>query len=311
MPLLAPLRPFEPGDLAALSALLERACAFERAGAVAHELLVEPGLVSAPRTMVAQVGDQLAGVAAASAKWLRVVAVDPALRGQGVGSALLEDAEQAIAQAGHAVVHVLGESGNYLAPGIDERDEQTIEWLERRGYVRRGTRHNLLIDVQSNPRVGRRQAEELAARHKGHVIRRAGPDDAGPLSAWIEADFSAGWAFEVKRALGGRRPGVHIAVVESAGSAARSGSAASGEIVAFAAHDGNNRGLGWFGPAGTHKDHRGEGLGKALLAACLADVAEDGHGFCEIAWIGPREFYQRAAGIAGERSFVVLRKELS
>ena len=295
------LRPFELGDLDALVTLLERACQFERADRVAHELLVEPGLAGAPRTMVAQAGDRLAGVAATCARWLRVIAVEPALRGQGIGSALLDDSEQAIARDGHDAVHVLGEPGNYLAPGIDQRDGESIAWLERRGYARRGLRHNLLIDVQKNPRVGRRQAEELARARQGYVIRRARPEDAGSLDSWIRGEFSPGWAFEVNRALGGQRPGVHVAAAGGD----------DGEIVAFAAHDGNNRGLGWFGPAGTRADHRGEGLGKALLAACLADVGEDGHPFCEIAWIGPREFYQRAAGIAGERAFVALRKELS
>jgi hypothetical protein len=39
-------------------------------------------------------------------------------------------------------------------------------------------------------------------------------------------------------------------------------------------------------------------------------VAAAGHVICEVAWIGPREFYARATGIAGERRFVVLDKDL-
>jgi len=74
-------------------------------------------------------------------------------------------------------------------------------------------------------------------------------------------------------------------------------------------HDGNNRGLGWFGPTGTWPAHRGRRLGEALLMACLADVAEH-HARCEVAWIGPRAFYDKVAGIAGERRFVVLRRAL-
>ena len=40
------------------------------------------------------------------------------------------------------------------------------------------------------------------------------------------------------------------------------------------------------------------------------DIARAGHDVCEIAWIGPREFYQRAVGIVGERRFARLRKDL-
>jgi hypothetical protein len=47
------------------------------------------------------------------------------------------------------------------------------------------------------------------------------------------------------------------------------------------------------------------------LCACLVDVARMGLATCEIAWIGPREFYERAAGVCGERRFAVLRKDLS
>ncbi len=82
-----------------------------------------------------------------------------------------------------------------------------------------------------------------------------------------------------------------------------------GGIAGFAAHDGNNRGLGWFGPAGTWPAHRGQGVGEALLLACLVEVARD-HARCEVAWIGPRTFYERVAGIAGERQFWPMTRQL-
>ena len=86
-------------------------------------------------------------------------------------------------------------------------------------------------------------------------------------------------------------------------------SAKDGAYAGFAAHDGNNRGLGWFGPTGTWPAHRGKGLGEAVLLACLVDVAAE-HARCEIAWIGPRPFYEKAAGIVDERHFVVLQRTL-
>jgi hypothetical protein len=47
-----------------------------------------------------------------------------------------------------------------------------------------------------------------------------------------------------------------------------------------------------------------------LLVACLVDVA-DHHARCEVAWIGPRPFYDKVAGIAAERRFVVLHRDLA
>jgi hypothetical protein len=76
-------------------------------------------------------------------------------------------------------------------------------------------------------------------------------------------------------------------------------------------HDGNNRGLGWFGPAGTLEPHRKKGLGECLLAHCLADVAERGQPTTIIAWVGPVAFYRRACGARVERTFLLLERRPS
>ncbi len=75
----------------------------------------------------------------------------------------------------------------------------------------------------------------------------------------------------------------------------------------FAAHDGNNRGLGWFGPMGTLDTHRGQGLGEALLLGCLLDVVDRPDGGV-IAWVGPVGFYSRACGAVPDRRFVVFEE---
>jgi hypothetical protein len=83
-----------------------------------------------------------------------------------------------------------------------------------------------------------------------------------------------------------------------------------GAIVAFAAHDGNNRGLGWFGPGGTVPAHRRFGLGLALLVRSLLDVAAAGHADAIVPWVGPEDFYARAVGAVTDRHFVVLERPL-
>lgn len=295
------LRPLAPAHLEAARALLAAACRFDEAARVAREKLFGPAAgyaASAVQAFGAWQGAALAGVAAVCGAWIRLLAVEPARRGEGVGSALLDAAERAVAAAGGRSVRLLDQPGNYLAPGIDLQNHETIAWLERRGYAQGGERVSLLVPARQEARAGAER--RAAAEGAGYELRRARPDDEGSLSAEISASFSAGWAFEVGCALACSPPAVHVAVERH-----------SGALAAFAAHDGNNRGLGWFGPAGTLPAHRGRGLGAALLRACLADVAAAGHEVCEVAWIGPREFYARVAGIAGERRFAVMRKELS
>jgi len=279
--------------------VLADACAFDRATEVADEKLFGPAPSGPARAFGAwDATNRLVGVAAIASRWLRVLAVVPPARGHGAGGALLAACEDAARAAGEPTLRSLDQPGNYLAPGIDERNTFAIGWLERRGWQRAGApRVNVLIDVRTNPRVtaGRATALADAARLRGYEVRRARPGEHALLAA-VAAEFGGAWPFELERALAHEPAGVHVALVD-------------GAYCAFAAHDGNNRGLGWFGPTGTWPAHRGHGLGEALLLACLVDVAAE-HPRCEVAWIGPRPFYEKVAGIAGERRFSVLAKSL-
>jgi GNAT superfamily N-acetyltransferase len=284
--------------LAAARDVLASACAYDRAAEVAAEKLFGDGPGGAvARAVGAYDGARLVGVAAVSGRYLRALAVAPDARGCGAGSALVAACEQLARDAGEPRLRALDQPGNYLAPGVDERNADAIAWLVRRGWQRGAdVRENLLLDVRGNPRVSAdaaAAAAETAAR-AGYEVRRARADEHGLLDA-VAAEFGGAWPFELARALAGERVGVHVALRD-------------GAYVGFAAHDGNNRGLGWFGPTGTWPAHRGRGLGEALLLACLVDVAAD-HARCEVAWIGPRPFYARVAGIAAERRFAVVTKE--
>ena len=147
------LTPLGDADRAAATALLARACRFDPADQVADEKLFGPSPHGPTATWGAFDAGQLAGVIAVSAGWIRLLAVDPARRGKGIGCALLRQAEATIREAGHATVRMLDQPGNYLAPGIDARNVDLIGWLERRGYGRAGERTSLIVDVAANPRV--------------------------------------------------------------------------------------------------------------------------------------------------------------
>jgi len=284
--------------LPAATALLAGACAFDRAGVVAEEKLFGPGPTGTPQAVGAWIGDELAGVAAICTNRIRVLAVMPSRRRQGVGSGLLAACETGARATNQANLRTLDQPGNYLAPGIDERNVETLAWLEKRGYVTSGEpRANVLVDVRGNPKVSEHRARALASSvaERGYEIRRAHADEAALLDA-VSTEFGGAWPFELARALEGTPIGVHVALKD-------------GAYCGFAAHDGNNRGLGWFGPTGTWPAHRGQGLGEVLLLACLVDVAVD-HAQCEVAWIGPRPFYDKVAGVAADRRFHVLAKTL-
>lgn len=296
------LRALTRADLPSVRDFLARDCDLPDAALVAEEKLfgAAPGHLKT-ESFGAFSQHEPIGVAAASGKWLRMLAVRPNARGRGIGTSLLAMAESAIAATGAAAARTLDQPGNYLAPGIEAGDAETIAWFARRGYREVGRNSNLLIDLADNRAVSPRALSDLTARaaDAGYDTTRAGRERAAVIAGAIGAAFGRVWAFEVERALAVDPPGVHVAVHR-----------ASGDVAAFAVHDGNNRGLGWFGPAGTFEGHRSCGLGAALLVACLLDVARTGKRTGIISWIGPREFYARTVGVAGERHYVVLHKNL-
>lgn len=279
--------------------MLAEACQYDRASEVAAEKLFGAAPHGQPQAFGAWSRDQLVGVAVSAQRWVRLLAVAPSARGRGVGRALLETCERVAAGEGHTQMRMLDQPGNYLAPGLDERNREAIAWLERRGWRRDGEpRCNLIVAVRDNPRVTSERTAALAdvCRANGYEVRRAAPDESGLVAA-VRQSFGNAWAFELSRALGNPVPSVHVALV-------------NGSYCAFAAYDGNNRGLGWFGPAGTWPLHRGKRLGEVLLLSSLVDVASN-HKHCEISWIGPRAFYDKVAGIVGERTFAAMVKDLT
>lgn len=290
--------PLDHALLADAAGVLAAGCAFDRAADVAHEKLFGLAPEGQPHALGAWLGGALVGVASVCGRWLRVLAVVPHARRQGVGSALIAACEGIARSEGAPRLRAVDQPGNYLAPGVDERNVETIAWLERRGFARAGeSRENVLIAVRGNPRVTPERAQDLVerCRTRGYEVRRARADDHALLEA-VAGEFGGAWPFELARALSFEPAGVHVATRD-------------GAYCAFAAHDGNNRGLGWFGPTGTWPAHRGNGLGEAVLVACLVDVSL-AHTRCEVAWIGPRPFYDKVAGIADTRRFAALVKPL-
>lgn len=286
-------------DLPSAARLLQEACAHDEVFAIAEEKLFADGaLARRAEPLAAFVGSTLVAVACTSDRWLRLLAVHPAHRKRGIGTALLIRCEKQMVRHGHEA-RVLDQPGNYLGPGVDTNNTESIAWLVKRRYEAGGSNTNLLIALADNPKL---DAEELGGRvaaceERGYQIERLAPSEIDACAQVVESHYSRGWAFELRRAA--RARGVHVARL-----------AASGDLVSFAAHDGNNQGLGWFGPTGTLANHQKQGLGAALLLLCLDDLAAAGHTHCQVAWIGPRDFYERVAGIASERHFTTMKKDL-
>ncbi len=266
------IRTASPHDLPALRALFARAndAPYDLA-AVAEEKCFGHGVSGEPHVRV--YGDT-EGVAVTCGKYLRILVVDRDARRRGIGTALLRDAEE------HGATMIAAEPGNYFTPGVVDTDEGSTKFLQSRGYVETRSTHNLDVETR---RLG-----DPATRRPAHA-------EATRVLDFIEREFGRIWRFEAARGFETDVP--QLFITEDAN-----------EITGFAAHDVNNRGLGFFGPTGVAKAMRGRGLGCALLRASLADLHAHGYARAVIPWTDAFDFYRKCSGAEPAHRFVAFAK---
>ncbi len=227
--------------------------------------------------------------------WVRLFAVSPANRMQGVGTGLFAEFERRVAQRGIRTISIMDDPTNYYMPGVDPLYTEATVFLPRIGYKRLPhVNENLICDVWPNRFDCEPRIKALAA--EGFEIRRARPEDKPAVLAFLGKEF-AGWEREASNALENNPPTLHLCFYK-------------GECLAFAAAEGNNRGMGWFGPMGTKPATRGKGIGAITLQLCLNDIAALGHRQAIIPWVGPVGFYMKNCGARRWRTFWTYEKEL-
>jgi N-acetylglutamate synthase-like GNAT family acetyltransferase len=251
-------------DLSALRELFGRANDMPYdLDAVAEEKCFGGGIAGAPVVRVIERERRIAGAAVTCGKWLRILAVDRALRGQGIGSRLLEDAQALGARV------IAAEPGNYFTPGVIDGG-----FFVRRGYRETATTWNLEWRADGTPL----HSNSLRATDRERTL------------SFIEREFGRIWRFEAAKAFDRETPTMFVEEHD-------------GEIAGFAAHDVNNRGLGFFGPTGVAKAMRGRGIGCRLLHASLADMRRLGFERVVIPWTDALEFYAKCCGAKPANQF--------
>jgi len=255
------IRSAGPGDLPRIRDLFARAndAPYDLVR-VAEEKCFGAGVAGVPEV---RVWGDFAGLSVTCGRWLRILAVDRAERGRGIGTALLRDAEA------RGAIGIGAEAGNYFTPGVIEP-----AFFVRRGYAETARTQNL-------------ETTELPDRLPDGVQRAASSER---VLDFVRRHFGPIWAFEAARGIL-----FHVEL--------------DGEVAGFAAHEANNRGLGFFGPTGVAPSARGRGLGTQLLLACLADARRLGHERVVIPWTDAIDFYAKACGARVTQQFVVLRRQ--
>ena len=244
------------------------------------------GSLFAPDQPAVVFGDPATGVVAAVAgddnAHIRLLAVDPAHRGRGLGHTLVQAAEDWAAAAGHRSLTTGADPPYFLWPGLPSTETPLVCLFERRHYSRTDTNFNMDVDLLTLP-----------DDPGGHL--RAGPEDAAELDEWSATHWS-NWRPEVLRAL---HKGNLVIARENGG---------TGPVTAFCAFEVNRRGL--LGPVAVRPDLMGRGAGTGVLLGALHELRRRGASRVAVVWVGPVVPYARVGGRVSD-VFFVYRKELA
>lgn len=140
---------------------------------VAEEKVFGAGSFGEP---VVRVHGDSEGVSVTCGHYLRLLAVDPARRGRGIGTELLREAES------RGISIIAAEPGNYFTPGIVDTDTATLAFFRKRGYADAGRTQNLSAPTDN------RQPATVKDDRREDVLQ------------FIEQTFGKIWRFEASKA---------------------------------------------------------------------------------------------------------------
>ncbi len=229
----------------------------------------------------------------AKTAWIKILATRPDYRRRGAAKSLLGRLEETFKNEGARQIRTLDCPPNYLSAGIDPRYTEAVAMFERHSYKRQDHHFDMICSLDQDLST---LEDEQGLRAQGLSVERISHKSRDALFDLL-ARFWPGWRYECEQAMNNDPPSVHVVLDGD-------------RVVAFSAHEGNNKGTGWFGPMGTDPDYRGRKLGEVLLKRCLADLRDDGHREAIIPWVGPLPFYLNTVNAHVYRVFWVYVKEI-
>lgn len=209
--------------------------------------------------------------------YIRLLALDPALRGQGLGHTLLRTAEDDLGDV--PVITVGADAPYFLFPGVPVEETSLCCLLERHHYSREETNYNIDINLGALP-----PDPGLAVEPR--------PGDRSKLEQWMARHWP-NWQAEVMRAFD-----------QGSLLLGRDGD----DITGFCAYDVNRAGT--LGPIASRPDLIGQGVGAPLLVGALHRLRATGRDAIEVLWVGPMVPYARLGGRVGRLFFVYRRHRL-
>jgi GNAT superfamily N-acetyltransferase len=206
---------------------------------------------------------------------IRLLVLDAAHRGRGLGHELLRAAEKDLEDA--SVITVGADAPYFLLPGVPVEETSLCCLLESHHYTREETNYNIDMPLDHLP-----PDPELALDPRA--------DERPELDRWMARHWP-NWRAEVMRAFD-----QETLVLGRDGD----------DITGFCAYNVNRSGT--LGPIASRPDLIGRGAGTPLLLGALHRLRAMGNQAIEVLWVGPMVPYARLGGRVGRLFFVYRRR---
>jgi ribosomal protein S18 acetylase RimI-like enzyme len=308
-------RTFRDDDLPEIAALLAQTLTYDRptAASVRYLLLEDPGfdphliwIATDPghgRRVVGFAAGALPDERLQCPGGVKLFAVAPEYRRQGVASRLFDLVENTLRQRGVTECVAVNCGHHRLSLGLDVRYTAALCFLLSRGYEQTGTTQDMEVDLvgPEAPDLST-EAGEARLREQGIAVRRATAADRDWVTQGVEREMappvpSRRWAYLADQAFRSCPPTIEVAE-----------DTRTGAFLGFAAYNAARWGV--LGPMGVAPQARHKGLGSVLLKRCLRDMQADGFTRGEIFSVGPILFYGRTIGARISRVYYRYAKRL-
>ena len=126
------------------------------------------------------------------------------------------------------------------------------------------------------------------------AIRRALAGERPQVTDFAREHGSDGWAAECEAAFARMPLACFVAAERRAEKTGARSPLVSDTLIGFACYEATCR--NFFGPELVHEQHRGRGVGKALLLAALHAMRAEGYAYAIIGWASSIDFYRKVVG---------------
>ncbi|MBB4823474.1 ribosomal protein S18 acetylase RimI-like enzyme [Sporosarcina luteola] len=220
--------------------------------------------------------------------WIQCLLVSETARNRGVGSKLLQCAEEAFHKEGLEDIR-LGRDMRHYFPGLPLEDTATIDWFLRKGYIRETVETDLIAHV-----TGWLPYE---LENEQHYFRLLTENDLHRLLKFLERSFPGRWheeAVQYVQKNGTGREFIGLFINNQLQGFCRVNDGASPQIGPNTYWrqlvDGS---VGGIGPLGIDRSLRGQGFGLDIVKAGANELMKRGMDAIVIDWTQLVAFYEK------------------